>query len=68
MLLGRYQEAIEILKFTIKMTGAFYVNYNLLGKAQLSAGNRVQAIEAYKTAVKANEDKENEAYGELEKL
>ncbi len=68
MLLGRYKQAIEMLKFAIKMTGGFYVNYNLLGKAQLLAGNKAQAIEAYKASARAYEGKENEAYAELEKL
>ncbi|WP_161662283.1 tetratricopeptide repeat-containing serine protease family protein [Pedobacter sp. V48] len=68
ILLGRYQEAIEMLKFAVKMTGGFYVNYNLLGKAQLLGGNKDLAIKAYQAAVKANEDKGNEAYAELEKL
>ena len=67
-LLGRSQEAVDMLKFTIKMTGDFYVNYNRLGRAQLLVCNKALAIEAYKTSVKVNGDKGNEAYVELEKL
>lgn len=68
MLSGRNNEAVEILRFTIKMTGGFYVSYNLLGKAYLLAGNKAKAIEAYKDSLNANDDKENEAYAALKKI
>ncbi|RYD77534.1 MAG: hypothetical protein EOP55_09105 [Sphingobacteriales bacterium] len=62
------EDAVAILKFNIKMNLKFYENYNLLGKAELAAGNKAGAITAYKKSVKSNDSKDNEAYAALEKL
>ena len=50
------------------MNGEFYVHYNLLAKAQLLAGNKQAALEAYERSIKNYDDKENEAYTEIGKL
>ena len=65
---GRNQDAVEILKFNIKVNPRFYENYNLLGTAQLATGNKTGAIAAYKQSVKSNPSKDNQAYAALEKL
>lgn len=65
---GRNTEAASMLRFNNKVNFRFYENYNLLAKAQLAAGNKADAIKAYKASIKANDDKNNEAYVNLEKL
>jgi len=65
---GRNEDAVAILKFNIKVSLKFYENYNLLGKAELAAGNKAGAIAAYKQSVESNDSKDNEAYAALEKL
>lgn len=65
---GRNEDAVKILKFNIKVSLKFYENYNLLGKAELAAGNKAGAIAAYKQSVESNDSKDNEAYAALEKL
>ncbi len=65
---GRNNDAVEILKFNIKVNLRFYENYNLLGKAELAAGNKAGAIAAYQQSVKSNDSKDNEAFTALEKL
>lgn len=65
---GRNEDAVAILKFNIKVNIQFYENYNLLGKAELAAGNKAGAIAAYQQSVKSNDSKDNEAHAALEKL
>lgn len=65
---GRHEDAVAILKYNIKVSPEFHENYNLLGKAELAAGNKAGAIAAYKQSVKSNDEKGNEAYTALEKL
>lgn len=65
---GRYADAVSILKFNNKVSFRFYENYNLLAKAELAMGNKAGAITAYKMSIKANSDKGNPAYDELDKL
>lgn len=67
--MGRIKEAVEILEFNTTVESAFYVNYNLLAKAYLAAGNKDQAIKNYRvSATKFPDKKENEAFKELETL
>ena len=67
--LNRIKEAIEILQFNVKKHGNFYVNYNILAKAYLLAGNKTEAIKNYKISTEKYNDKEdNEAFKELERL
>lgn len=63
---GRNEDAVAILKYNLKVNFGFYENYNLLGKAELAAGNKAGAVAAYKQSVKSNDDKGNEAYAALE--
>ena len=65
---GRNEDAVAILKFNIKVNLKFYENYNLLGKAELAAGNKAGAIAAYQQSVKSNDSKDNEAFAALEKI
>lgn len=67
--LNRFKEAVEILNLNVKVNGSFYVDYNLLAKAYLLAGDKKEAIKNYRISTTKYEDKENnEAFGELEKL
>lgn len=65
---GRNAEAVTIMKFNNKVGLHFYENYNLLAKAELARGNRAGAVRAYKVSIKANDNKDNQAYAELGKL
>ncbi|WP_285056584.1 serine protease [Pedobacter ginsengisoli] len=65
---GRSAEAVTIMKFNNNIGFRFYENYNLLAKAELASGNKVGAIKAYRASIKANNDKENQAYAELRRL
>lgn len=65
---GRIEDAVAILKFNIKVNFKFYENYNILGKAELAAGNRAGALAAYQQSIRSNNSKDNEAYAALEKL
>lgn len=65
----KIKPAIEILKFNATTNSSYYVNHNVLAKAYLKAGNKEEAINAYKVSIsKLNDSKENEAFQELEKL
>lgn len=67
--LNRVNDAIVIFKLNIENNGAFYLNYNLLAKAYLKAGNKKEAIKYFRTSTEKFDDKnENEAFAELEKL
>jgi hypothetical protein len=67
--LDQVDEAIEILKFNTEVNSNQYQNYNILGKAYLRAGNKSEAIRAFRTSVTLNNDRSvNEAFTELEKL
>jgi tetratricopeptide (TPR) repeat protein len=67
--LNRFKEAVEILKLNVKVNSGFYVEYNLLAKAHLLAGNKNEAIKNYQISIAKYDDKENnEAFKELEKL
>lgn len=67
--LNNVKEAVEILKFNVKVNSGFYVDYNLLAKAHLLMGNKEEAIENYQISVTKYDDKqENEAFKELDKL
>lgn len=65
---GRNVEAVTIMKFNNIVGFGFYENYNLLAKAELARGNIAGAISAYKASIKANNDKDNQAYAELRRL
>lgn len=65
---GRNADAVNILRFNLKVSASFYENYNLLARAELANGNNAGAIKAYQASVKANRDRSNEAYAALEKL
>jgi hypothetical protein len=67
--LDQVDEAIEILKFNTQVNSSHYVNYNILAKAYLRAGNKQEAIRAYRTSIaRMNDPGINEAFGELQKL
>jgi hypothetical protein len=67
--MGKLKDAIEILEFNAEINGGFYVNYNILAKAYLLAGNKKEAIKNYQISVtKFNDKEENEAFKELDKL
>jgi hypothetical protein len=65
----RFQNAVDILEFNVKVNPAYYRNYNLLAKALLLSGNKEKAIESYKiSTTRFDDQEENEAFKELEKL
>lgn len=67
--MNRIKDAVAILKFNVKMNSGFFVNYNLLAKAYLLAGNKAAAISTYKlSTLKNSDEKWNEAFAELAKL
>lgn len=67
--LEQVEEAIEILKFNTEVNSNYFMNYNILAKAYLRAGNKLQAIRAYRiSASKFNDPGVNEAFAELQKL
>lgn len=67
--LNLVEEAIEILKFNTEVNGGLYSNYNILARAYMMAGNREEAINAYRISVnKFNNRNENEAVKQLERL
>jgi tetratricopeptide (TPR) repeat protein len=69
MELNRVNDAIDIFQLTIDNNPAFYLNYNLLAKAYLKAGNKNEAIKYFNISTeKFNDRNENEAFAELEKL
>lgn len=66
---NRFQEAIDMLTFNVKLNSGYFHNYNLLAKAWLLAGNRDKAVENYKISITKLKDRNaNEAFKELEKL
>ena len=67
--LDQVEEAIEILTFNTQINSNYFMNYNILAKAYLRAGNKLQAIRAYRiSASKFNDRAVNEAFAELQKL
>ncbi|MBL7697942.1 MAG: trypsin-like peptidase domain-containing protein [Chitinophagaceae bacterium] len=65
--MNRIEDAIEILKFNTQVNSGLYSNFNILGRAYMMAGNREEAINAYKISVnKFNNRSENEAVRQLE--
>lgn len=67
--LDQVDEAIEILKFNTEVNSNYYVDYNILAKAYLRAGNKQEAINAFRNSVSRFNDRSvNEAFAELEKL
>ncbi len=67
--LNQVEEAIEILKFNCEVNSASYVNYNVLARAYMMAGNRQEAINTYRVSVnKFNNRVENDAVKQLERL
>jgi len=67
--LDQVEEAIEILKFNTEVNRNHYVNYNILAKAYLRAGNKQEAVRAYRNSIlRMNDPSINEAFAELEKL
>jgi tetratricopeptide (TPR) repeat protein len=66
---NRINDAIEILEFNARINSSYFVNYNLLAKAYLLAGNKKEAIKNYRLSTqKLDSREENEAFKELEKL
>lgn len=67
--LNLVEEAIEILKFNTEINSGLYSNFNILARAYMMAGNREEAINAYRISVnKFNNRNENEAVKQLERL
>jgi hypothetical protein len=67
--LDQVDEAIEILKFNTEVNRNHFVNYNVLAKAYLRAGNKQEAIRAYRNSISLmNDQTVNEAFAELQKL
>ena len=67
--LNRVPEAVEILAFNAKINPSFYLNHNLLAKAQLQADNKKAAIKSYQLSTQKYTDKSNnEAFKVLEEL
>ncbi|HET9429629.1 MAG TPA: trypsin-like peptidase domain-containing protein [Chitinophagaceae bacterium] len=67
--LNRIRQAIKILKFNVKINSGYFVNYNLLAKAYLLAGNKNEAIKNYQESIKHFDSREeNQAFKELERL
>jgi tetratricopeptide (TPR) repeat protein len=67
--LDQVDEAIEILKFNTEVNRNHFVNYNALAKAYLRAGNKQEAIRAYRNSISLmNDQTVNEAFAELQKL
>ena len=67
--LDQVDEAIEILKFNTEVNRNHFVNYNVLAKAYLRAGNKQEAIRAYRNSISLmNDQSVNEAFAELQKL
>jgi tetratricopeptide (TPR) repeat protein len=65
----RYQDAIDMLKFNVKVNPLYYVDYNLLARAWLLSGNKEEAIKNFLTSTTLYDDREeNEAFKELKKL
>lgn len=69
MNLKRYRDAVDILRFNVKINPLYYVDYNLLAKAWLLSGNKEEAIKSLRISTTMYDDREeNEAFKELEKL
>jgi hypothetical protein len=67
--LDQVEEAIEILKFNTEVNRNYYVDYNILAKAYLRAGNKDEAVKAYRASIaRMNDSSVNEAFAELQKL
>lgn len=67
--LQRFEDAVDILSFNVKINPLFYRDYNLLAKAWFLLGNTEEAIKNYKISTARYDDqKENEAFRELRKL
>lgn len=67
--LQRFQEAVDILEFNVRINPFYYHDYNLLAKAWLLLGNKEEAIRNYKISTARYDDPQgNEAFKELKKL
>lgn len=67
--MNKLKEAVQILAFNAKINSGFYLNHNLLAKAQLQFGKKKAAIKSYRISTLRYSDKtENEAFEELKKL
>lgn len=67
--LDQVDEAIEILKFNTEVNRNHFINYNVLGKAYLRAGNKQEAMRAFRNSISLMNDRSvNDAFTELEKL
>lgn len=67
--MNKLAEAVQILAFNAKINSGFYLNHNLLAKAQLQAGNKKAAIRSYQISTqKYADEKENEAFKALKEL
>lgn len=68
MEMGRYSDAIALLKLNIKENPGYFHNYNVLGKAYLKAGDTKKAIKVFRQSAEIYTERGNEAFAELEKL
>jgi tetratricopeptide (TPR) repeat protein len=67
--LKRYDDAVAILKFNVEINPYYYHDYNLLARALLLSGNKEAAIKEFRISTSLyNDQGENEAFKELEKL
>lgn len=67
--MNRVPDAVSILAFNAKTNPNFYLNHNLLAKAQLQAGDKKAAIKSYTLSTQKFTDKaDNEAFKALEEL
>jgi hypothetical protein len=67
--LDQVDEAIEILKFNTEVNRNHFMNYNVLAKAYLRAGNKQEATRAFRNSISLmNDPSVNEAFAELQKL
>jgi tetratricopeptide (TPR) repeat protein len=66
--MGRYDDAIALLKLNVKENPGYYHNYNVLAKAYLKAGDKKEAIRLLKQSADLYMERDNEAFTELEKL
>lgn len=67
--LDQVDEAIEILKFNTEVNRNHFINYNALAKAYLRAGNKQEALRAYRNSTTImNDPSVNDAFAELEKV
>lgn len=62
-------EAVQILAYNAKINTGFYLNHNLLAKAQLQLGKKKAAIKSYRiSTLRYTDQGDNEAFAKLKKL